>query len=126
MQFYLELFIFLFHNISQKCTTWKLEILRPVCTHVIIMCSLSKEHLLLAPEARLGSRALRSEMPTLLVSPVAGLTAQVSMCLICVGACAAGGQGLAFMGLLFLWGGCDREGDILAPSLRSWYLTGSE
>ena len=89
------------------------------------MCSLSKEHLLLAPEARLGSRAPGSEMPTLLVSPVAGLTSQVSMCPIRVGACAAGGQGPALVGLLFLWGGCDR-GDILAPSLRSWCLTGSE
>ena len=43
-------------------------------------------------------------MPTLLVSPVAGLPVQVSMCPIHVGASAAGGQGPAFMGLLFLWG----------------------
>ena len=63
--FYLELFIFLFHNISQKCTTWKLEILRPVCTHVIVVRSLPKEHLPLTPEARLGSRAPGSEMTTL-------------------------------------------------------------
>ena len=64
----------------------------------------AKQHLPLAPEVRLGSRAPGSEMPTLLVSPVAGLPVQVSMCPIHVGACAAGGQGPAFMGLLFLWG----------------------
>jgi len=55
-------------------------------------------------------------MPSLLVSPVAGLPAQVSMCPIHVGACAAGGQGPALMGLLFLWGGCDRE----RGGLTSW------
>ena len=38
------------------------------------------------------------------------------MSLVYVGACAAGGQGPAFMGPLFLWGGCDKEGDILAAS----------
>ena len=47
-----------------------------------------------------------------------------------VGACVAGGQGPVVLpnpatGLLFLWGGCDKEGDILA-SLRSWCLTRSE
>ena len=50
------------------------------------MHSLPQEHLPLTPEARLGSRAPRSETPSLLVSPVAGLPAQVSMCPICVGA----------------------------------------
>ena len=33
-----------------------------------------------------------------------GLPAQVSMCPICMGVCAAGGKDPAFMGLLFLWG----------------------
>ena len=60
-------------------------------------------------------------MPSLLVSPVAGLPAQVSMSLIHVGACVAGGQGPVVLpnpatGLLFLWGGCDKEDDILAAS----------
>ena len=87
--------------------------------------SLSKEYLPLAP-ARLGIRAPGSQTSPLLVSPVAGLPAQVSMCPIRVGACAAGGQGPVFTGLLFLWGGCDKQGDILSPSLRSWCLTGSE
>ena len=60
-------------------------------------------------------------MPTQLVSPVASLTAQVSMCPIHVGACVAGGQGPVLMGLLFLWGGCDKEGVMVtAGSLRSW------
>ena len=88
----------------------------------------AKQHLPLAPEVRLGSRAPGSEMPTLLVSPVAGLPAQVSMCPMHVGACATGEQGHAITGLLFLWGGCDRErwADILAASLRSWCLMGSE
>ena len=89
---------------KSKCTTYKLEILRPVCTHAIVMCSLPKENLPLTPEPRLGSWAPGSEMHTLQVSPVAGLSAQVSMCLIHVGACAAVGQGPDFMGLLFLWG----------------------
>ena len=95
---------------------------------MIVIHSLPKEHLPLTPEVRLGNWAPGSEMPSLLVSPVAGLPAQVSMCPICVGACAAGGQGPAFTGLLFLWGGCDRErwADILAASLRSWCLMGSE
>ena len=83
---------------------------------MIVIHNLSKEHLPLALEARLGIRASRSETSSLLVSPVAGLPAQVSMCPIRVGACATGGQGPAFMGTLFLWGGCDKEGDILAAS----------
>ena len=85
----------------------------------------AKQHLPLTPEVRFGSQAPRSEMSSLLVSPVAGLTAQGSMCLIGVGAYVGGGQGPAFMGHLFLWGGCVREGDILA-SLRSCCLMGSE
>ena len=83
---------------------------------MIVIHSLPKEHLPLTPEARLGIQALRSEMPTLLVSPVAGPPAQVSMCPIRVGAYATGGQGPAFTGLLFLWGGCDRE----RGGLTSW------
>ena len=88
---------------------------------MIVIHNLSKEHLPLAPEARLGIRASRSETSSLLVSPVAGLPAQVSMSLIHVGACVAGGQGPVVLpnpatGLLFLWGGCDKEGDILAAS----------
>ena len=92
---------------------------------MIVIHSLPKEHLPLTPKARLGIQAPRSEMPILLVSPVAGLPVQVSMCPIHVGASAAGGQGPAFMGLL-LWGECDKEGDFLAVSLRSWCLLGSE
>ena len=111
---------------KSKYTTWKLEILTPVCTHAIVLCSLPKEHLPLTPEARLRSRAPGSEMTTLQVSPVAGLSAQVFMCPICVGACAAGGQAL------ILWGSCsygnrsDREGGILTPSVRRWCLMGPE
>ena len=51
------------------------------------------------------------------------------MCPIRVGACAAGGQGPAFTGLLFLWGWMwqsGNEGDILATSLRSWCPLGPE
>ena len=83
---------------------------------MIVIHNLSKEHLPLALEVRLGIRASRSETSSLLVSPVAGLPAQVSMCPIRVGACATGGQGPAFTGTLFLWGGCDKEDDILAAS----------
>ena len=71
---------------------------------MIVKHNLPKEHLPLTLEARLGSQAPGSEMPTQLVSTVAGLPAQVSMYPMCLGACAAGGQGPAFMDLLFLWG----------------------
>ena len=56
---------------------------------MIVIHSLPKEHLALTPEVRLVSRASGSETSSLLVSPVAGLPAQVSMCPIRVGACAA-------------------------------------
>ena len=125
MLFYLVKVYFLEIRLKSKCIIYKLEILRSVCIQLIVMHSLPQEHLPLTPEARLGSRAPRSETPSLLVSPVAGLPAQVSMSPIHVGACAAGGQGPALTGLLFLWEGCDKEGDILA-SLRSSCLMGSE
>ena len=118
-------FCFPLSGFKSKYIIWKLEILRPVCIHMIVMHSLTEEHLSLVQEARLGSQAPGSETPILLVLPVAGLPAQVSMSPILVGVCAAGGQGPALTGLLFLWGGCDKEGDILA-SLRSCCLTGSE
>ena len=68
-----------------------LEILRYVGIQVIVIPNLPEEHLLLAPETRLGIQAPGSETPSLLVSPVAGLPAQVSMSPIRMGACAAGG-----------------------------------
>ena len=71
---------------------------------MIVKHNLPKEHLPLTLEARLGSQAPGSETPSLLVLPVAGLPAQVSVCPIRVGAYAAGGQGPALTGLLFLWG----------------------
>ena len=49
---------------------------------MIVIPSLLQEHLPLTREASLGSQKASSEMPSLLVSPVAGVTAQVSMCLI--------------------------------------------
>ena len=45
---------------------------------MIVIPRLPKKHIPLTPEVSLGSRAPGSEMPTLLVSPIAGLTAQVS------------------------------------------------
>ena len=42
---------------------------------MIVIHSLLEEHLLLIPEVRLDIRVPRSEMPTQLVSPVAGLPA---------------------------------------------------
>ena len=122
MLFYLEHLFSLPQIKSKYISIWKLEILRPILYPYDIMCNLPEGHLPLAPEARLGSRAPGSEMTTLLMLPVAGLPAQVSMCPIRVGACVAGGQGPAFMGLLFLWGGCD----ILDASLRRWCLMASE
>ena len=98
---FLRTFCFPFPGFKSNCIVWKLEILRPVCIHMIVMHSLTEEHLSLVQEARLGSQAPGSETPILLVLPVAGLPAQVSMCPIHVGACAAGGQGPAYMGLLF-------------------------
>ena len=80
---------------------------------MIVMHSLPEEHLPLVQEVRLGIRAPGSETPTLLVSPVAGLPARVSMCLIHVGACAAGGQGPA------LRGSCS-YGENVTEKVTSW------
>ena len=48
------------------------------CIQGIVIPRLPKEHIPLTPEVRLGIRAPGSDMPSLLVSPSAGLTAQVS------------------------------------------------
>ena len=48
------------------------------CIQGIVIPRLPKEHIPLTPEVRLGIRAPGSDMPSLLVSPIAGLTAQVS------------------------------------------------
>ena len=77
---------------------YHLEILTSVGIQAIVIHSLPKEHLPLTPEARLG---IESETSSLLVSPVCGLPAQVSIFPAHVGACVAGGQGPAFMELLF-------------------------
>ena len=37
---------------SKSVSIWKLEMLRPVCIHVIVMLGLPEEHLPLTPEGR--------------------------------------------------------------------------
>ena len=70
---------------------------------MIVIYSLPKEHLPLTPEVRLGNRAPGSEMPSLLVSPVASIPAQVS----CV---QQEDKALPLRGSCSYGDGCDKEG----------------
>ena len=108
-------------QLKSKFFTWKLELLRLVCIHMIVKHNFPKEHLPLTLEARLGSQAPGSEVPTLQVSLPGSLCAQYvwepvqqeDKALPSWDSCSYGD-------------GCNKEGDILAVSLRSWCLIGSE
>ena len=88
---------------------------------MIVKHNFPKEHLPLTLEARLGSQAPGSEVPTLQVSLPGSLCAQYvwepvqqeDKVLPSWDSCSYGD-------------GCNKEGDILAVSLRSWCLIGSE
>ena len=88
---------------------------------MIVKYNLPKEHLPLTLEAKLGSQAPGSEMPTLWVFLPRSLCAryvwqpvqQEDKALPSQDSCSYGDE-------------CDKEGDILAVSLRSWCLMGSE
>ena len=88
---------------------------------MIVKYNLPKEHLPLTLEAKLGSQAPGSEMPTLWVVLPRSLCAryvwqpvqQEDKALPSQDSCSYGDE-------------CDKEGDILAVSLRSWCLMGSE
>ena len=120
-------FCFPFPGFKSHCIIWKLEILiNHVCIHMIVRHSLPEEHLPLVQEARLGSRAPSQRCPLcwglqLLVSLPRSLCLQYVWEPVQQEDKALPSQGSCFYGDRY-----DKEGDILASSLRSWCLTGSE